>query len=258
MLFVATPAEEDGLKSAAAELHLALETIEDPQIGEYHWLGDVGNETVIAVGPARQKGRVVMGAVGRLGSTAKAIRLQRETAARGIVQLGMAFGAYPSKQKPGDILVSSSIIPYDSRDVKPHPGSPGRYMMDYSRTEREPARQTLVDMFLREQSRGGHPFGVHVGAMLSGGARIHCAVFRDELVRSVAAAGHPVVGGEMEGVGLLAASLSGDDSIWCVVKAISDFADEDRDKVIDKYRPIACRNAAHFVLSALLNDAKRM
>jgi adenosylhomocysteine nucleosidase len=60
----------------------------------------------------------------------------------------------------------------------------------------------------------------------------------------------------MEGVGLLAASLTADDPIWCVVKGISDFADENRDAVIDEFRPIACRNAAEFVLAALTNDAR--
>ncbi len=59
----------------------------------------------------------------------------------------------------------------------------------------------------------------------------------------------------MEGVGLLAASLDADDPIWCVVKGISDFADEDRNRVIGESRDAACRNAAHFVLSALVNDA---
>jgi hypothetical protein len=57
----------------------------------------------------------------------------------------------------------------------------------------------------------------------------------------------------MEGVGLLAASTALDDPIWCVVKGIFDFANEDA--AIRENRPIACRNAAEFVLSALMNDA---
>ncbi len=58
----------------------------------------------------------------------------------------------------------------------------------------------------------------------------------------------------MEGVGLLAASIGKKDPIWCVVKGISDFADEDRDRVINESRPRACRNAAEFLLSALVNE----
>jgi len=61
----------------------------------------------------------------------------------------------------------------------------------------------------------------------------------------------------MEGVGLLAASTSEADPVWCIVKGISDFADEDRDKVIQQYRSIACENAAGFLISALVNDAAR-
>jgi adenosylhomocysteine nucleosidase len=60
----------------------------------------------------------------------------------------------------------------------------------------------------------------------------------------------------MEGVGLLAASLTAANPIWCIVKGVSDFADEDRDVVIETNRPLACRNAAEFVLSALENDAQ--
>ena len=56
----------------------------------------------------------------------------------------------------------------------------------------------------------------------------------------------------MEGVGLLSVSPANEPA-WIVVKGISDFADENRDVVIEQYRPIACRNAADFVLRALLN-----
>jgi hypothetical protein len=45
------------------------------------------------------------------------------------------------------------------------------------------------------------------------------------------------------------------DPVWCVVKGISDFADENRDAVIEANRPVACRNAGLFVLSDLSNDA---
>jgi adenosylhomocysteine nucleosidase len=56
----------------------------------------------------------------------------------------------------------------------------------------------------------------------------------------------------MEGVGLLSLSPANDPA-WIVVKGISDFADEDRDAVIEGNRPLACGNAADFVLDALLN-----
>jgi len=183
------------------------------------------------------------------------MRFKAATGAQGIVQLGMAFGINPQNQNLGDVLVSTAIIPYDNRDIKPAPDGRAGYVTEYQQANREPARPTLVELFRREQRRGGHGFSVYVGAMLSGAARIHSRFFRDELVQSVPAGEHQIVGGEMEGVGLLAASTAADDPIWCVVKAISDFADENRDAVINSSRPIACLNAARFVLSALVNDA---
>jgi len=256
---LATPAEEKGLEEAVNARGLPFERIkkkESPLGEEYHWVGPVGNETIIAIRPARDDDRrLVMGSIGLLGTAARGMRFKGLTGANGIVQLGMAFGIDPQKQKAGDVLVSTSIIPYDNRDIKPAPDGREGYITEYSQANREPARPDLVELFRREQKRGGHDFRVYLGAMLSGAARIHCRSFRDELVRSVPAGDDPIIGGEMEGVGLLAASTAADNPIWCVVKGISDFADEDRDAVIDTNRPIACRNAAEFVLCALVNDA---
>jgi adenosylhomocysteine nucleosidase len=175
----------------------------------------------------------------------------------------MAFGIDPRHQQPGDVLVSSSLIPYDNRDVRLAPRPLLKrlvcgegYVTEYPDANRQPARPSLINLFLREKSRGGHPFGIHFGALLSGAARIHSRRFRNELVEQVPAGDDPIVGGEMEGVGLLAASTDDDNPIWCVVKGIADFADENRDMVIEKNRDPACLNAANFVLSALENDAR--
>ncbi len=257
LLFVATPSEEEALEQAARDFHITLEPIVDSQVGAYSWLGTVGSETVIAIRPIKEHGRVVMGSLGRLGSAARGIRFQEATGAQGIVQVGMAFGIDRQRQKPCDVLVSSSLIPYDNRKVvEPTSGGCEGYVVDYSPASHQLARPALVGLFLREQTRGGHSFNVHVGAILSGAARIYSERFRDELIANVPGSEAPVVGGEMEGVGLLAASTAADDPIWCVVKGISDFADKNRDAEFKANRPIACRNAATFVLSALVNDAR--
>jgi hypothetical protein len=65
---LALPSEEEALELAVKERQLPFEKIKDPDLGEYHWLGSVGNEMVIAIRPTRELGRVVMGALGRLGS----------------------------------------------------------------------------------------------------------------------------------------------------------------------------------------------
>ena len=103
-------------------------------------------------------------------------------------------------------------------------------------------------------AKGATDYRVHFGALLSGAARIRSRLFRDEVVRGVPSGEDPIIGGEMEGVGLLAASVDSDDPIWCVVKGVCDFADENRDAVIKSARESACQNAALFTLSALLND----
>jgi adenosylhomocysteine nucleosidase len=92
------------------------------------------------------------------------------------------------------------------------------------------------------------------GLLLSGGARIHCAAFRDELARECGRGkGDVVVGGDMEAVGFLSASDQ-DKPCWIVVKSISDFADHHRDAIIKRSRPVACYRAARFVLSMMLAD----
>ncbi len=268
LLLLATPAEEKGLKQAAQALSIPfhkVKTEESPLRVEHYNLGAIGNQTgVIALPPAKDaENKLVMGSLGFFGTAARAMRLRAVTGARGIVQVGMAFGIDPKKQKAGDVLVSTSIIPYDNRDIKPAQRCwltrllCGRgFVTEYQDTSPEPARPSLVELFRREQGRVGHAFQVYLGAILSGAARIHSGFYRDELARSVPSNGEEqIVGGEMEGVGLLAASISPGDPIWCVVKGISDFADENRDAVIKENRPVACLNAAKFVLSALANDA---
>jgi adenosylhomocysteine nucleosidase len=265
LLFLATPAEKEALKQAAQARKLPFEKIKDAELGEqYHWLGPVGNESgVIAVRPSRVRGKVVMGPLGRLGSAARAIHFRIATGAQGIVQLGMAFGIDTKLQRPCDVLVSTSLIPYDNREVRPVRARLLRrmfcgetYTVEYPHADRQWPRPSLVELFRREQRRGGRTFAVHFCAMLSGAARVQSGAFRDELVRTVPAGEDRIVGGEMEGVGLLAASLSPADPIWCVVKGISDFADESRDTMIEKSRDAACMNAAEFVLSSLVNDAR--
>jgi nucleoside phosphorylase len=266
LIFVATPDEESALTKSVSAHGLPYELVGDPRFEECRWIGTVGSETVIAVGPIRESGILRMGALGPLGSAARAIYYRQATGAQSIVQLGMAFGINRQVQKHGDVLVSSSIIAYDDRDISTHTpnflrrllGHPTTHVADYSKTSQQPARASLVGMLTREAGRQKHPFNVHVGVILSGSARIHSSIFRDELVNGVPAGSDVIVGGEMEGVGLLAASTSSDDPVWCVVKGISDFADEHRDREITQSRPLACQNAANFLLGALLNNVPKV
>jgi len=266
ILFLATPTEEQGLKSAADSLGIKYETIKrkvSPFGEEYLWFGRVGNEIVIAFSPPRIQGRIVMGASGYLGTAARGMRLRVATGAQGIVQLGMAFGIDPEMQSPGDVLVSTAIVPYDTREVKAIKRSlvsrrlfGESYFTDYSRAIHEEASESLVGLFKRIGLKCRGDYGLHFGAVLSGAALIGSMRFRDELVRHVPRGSEEIVGGEMEGVGLLAASSAHGEPVWCIVKGISDFADSNRSGDSDAYRLLACRNAADFVLRSLLMDAR--
>lgn len=257
LFFLATPAEEQGFIDATSELGLPIGRF--PQGGkqnrlkgrEYLWLGEVGTESVMAVLPVRVGGRAIMGSHGQFGTASRAIWFRQQTGAQGIVQLGMAFGVDPNRQEIGDVLISRALIPYDCRRVLPG-SEPTGYRSDYSPAVPESARSSLVNQFERHHVAHRSPFGVHFGAILSGSAQILSSAFRDELVREMRRPGQdPIVGGEMEGIGLLSASTNITDPIWCVVKGISDFADDDRDSVIENSRSIACRNSATFALQAL-------
>jgi len=76
-----------------------------------------------------------------------------------------------------------------------------------------------------------------------------------DLVKAIPSGRDRIIGGDMEGMGLLSVSPA-DKPLWAVVKGISDFADEDRDGIIELTRALACQNAVRFVLTALRNNQR--
>lgn len=98
------------------------------------------------------------------------------------------------------------------------------------RTTKTPGDFNLKDSLLKIfelEKKKSHDFKIHIGGMLSGGARMRSQTFLRELLVSVTNSEGPggYVGGEMEGVGLLAVSDKAN-PVWIVVKGISDFADQ--------------------------------
>ena len=286
LLFIATSTEKDALREAArlAGFQFQRHTIEG--VGRFYSLGTVGSTKVNAVATD-------MGPFSYGGSASRAIHFRIATGATAIIQLGMAFGVDPEGQRLGDVLVSTSLIPYDLREVRPigtvsevmpadegnadtmgddddleapaaaaGPGAPmvvptvttaapdQPYFVDYRYAKRHTAKESLLQLFRNEENRGQYDHRVYFGGLLSGGARIFSRRFLGELVRGVPPAEDGIVGGEMEGVGLLSVSPAAE-PIWIVVKGISDFADENRDSVVAGARPVACANSARFVLRAL-------
>jgi adenosylhomocysteine nucleosidase len=245
LLLVAIDAEMEALRVACADLGIAMHPRQWDPLGNYFDLGIIGSDRVFAA-------QTRMGAIRHEGSAYKAILFQRAAQATSIIQVGMAFGIDPQRQSLGDVLVARTIFPYDDRIIR---GGSGQPVIDYSRTKRRAAKTALVSLFEREIERGGHTFRTHVGTLLSGSARIFCGQFRDDLLKTIPPGRDRIVGGDMEGMGLLSVSPA-DKPLWAVVKGISDFADEERDGIIETTRPLACQNAVRFVLMALHNNLR--
>jgi adenosylhomocysteine nucleosidase len=252
LLFVATSSERKALKEAAQKLGLRYEGKHVEGAGSFKTMGSIGPNRVNVFETA-------MGPFGYRGSAGTAMRAMGVTGATGIIQLGMAFGAYPARQGIGDVLVSSSIVAYDYHTVRELPGGTLPFEADYADpsnpTPRFEAKESLLNLFAHAAENPGGAFRVHVGTLLSGGARIQSASYRDYLLRSVPHGNEPFIGGEMEGVGLPPANV---DPAWILVKGISDFADgADPDSFADR-RALACDNAVRFVLHALASLSEKL
>ncbi len=265
LLFVATPTERQALRSVSVALGLRCDEVKG-RFGSYLDLGYVSaNYRVFAV-------ETEMGALGAGGSAMKALLCPIETGARVIVAVGTAFGVERETQRFGDVLVATHVLAYDSVVVDTE--SDGALpRVRYS--PRPVATSRLVRDLLRRYYEalpavGELNHGVHFGALLSGSAQIRCRAYRDHLRakfdkrlatldrerrRRDEAFAERVVGGEMEGVGLLAMPTEEEQMSWSIVKGISDFADERHQAENEEHRRIASENAIRFVLRAFASAA---
>jgi adenosylhomocysteine nucleosidase len=258
LLFVATETEREALRQVAGRLELPVSDVSG-RMSDYLDLGQVHpNYRVFAV-------ETEMGALRTGGSATKGILCPFETSARHIVAVGMAFGVDRERQNLGDVLVASHVIPYDSVIVDTD--KDGRLpTVRYHNTKPTPTNPAFRDLLRRYTDQNPSGFQVHFGAMLSGSAQIRCRAYRDHLVAKLnkrltdlhnehrkkgRALAERVVGGEMEGVGLLAAPLMEGAVQWLIVKGISDFADEDHGGDSKSNRRLACENAIELVLKAI-------
>ncbi|MBX3158343.1 MAG: hypothetical protein KF773_20405 [Deltaproteobacteria bacterium] len=246
VLVVATSTEQHELERTAKEQGLGF-SAQPGRAGEYFQLGSVGTNRVAAM-------RVSMGAFSPDGAAARCIQARAETQATTIILVGTAFGIDPARQRIGDVIVSESVFLYDDRTVVDADGD--AYQVKYPPTTRKIASVALHDRFRRlgdQYLRDGTSEKVSLGVILSGGARIESAVYRDELVASLPAMDQPVIGGEMEGMGAISAALSTDPNEpgWVIVKGISDFADAPSRSRINETRAVAARASAMAVLRVL-------
>jgi len=240
LLFVVTTTEKEQLEKAAKELNIPFNRRQG-NVSRYYDLGRIGDTNVMAL-------RTEMGPLSYNGSASRAIYAMIETGATGLVSLGMAFGIDSDSQDYGDLVVSRVLLPYDKRTVKTVAGN---MQADYSDVEPHEAKPALIKMLEKEAEEPEWRQKVSFGAVLTGSAKIQCTQYRKELVTAFSEIDEPVVGGEMEGAGLLATCERSFPS-WVVVKGITDFADERQEQDAKESRELACHNAARFVLQAIM------
>ncbi|WP_158676359.1 NACHT domain-containing protein, partial [Tessaracoccus sp. OH4464_COT-324] len=132
-----------------------------------------------------------------------------------LIAVGIAFGVAERKQRIGDVLVSRHVLDYELARVEPDGGTTHRGLPTAAAAELV-ARAETVDHAHRHLADWPT---VHFGTVLSGAKLVDNKEYRDRL-RELHTT---VIGGEMEGVGVLAACAH-EPVAAIVVKSVCDFA----------------------------------
>lgn len=181
-----------------------------------------------------------MGSIGEGSVILATVQAQNLWHPKAIIMIGIAFGKEPGKQKIGDVLVASQIIPYEQQRV-------GEQLI--FRSAIPPSNTTLLNRF--ENAPTWHfarPDGklckLIVGPILSGEKLIDDPAFKVRLFQQFPHA----IGGEMEGAGLCVAS--GRVGVaWILVKSICDWGDGKKHNRHQSLAAAAAASLVHHVLS---------
>lgn len=254
LIVTATPTEREQLRQEVKRRGFQIDEVRG-QI-KYRRILGVGAWRVIWI-------EVEMGPFGAQGSASKCLIAQTETGAKNFFLVGTAFGLGAPSDVPdvvqsalGDVLVSDGVCLYDNCKVtEDNDGA----IHDVCRGEVRSASPFWMERFQRvakDLRLMNEPFSVLVGTILSGGAIVESAKYRDSLVnraRSIVSIEESrMVGGEMEAAGMIAAAEERD---WLVVKGVCDFADGASRSNEDELRAkqaLAARNAAYVLFETIL------
>lgn len=162
-----------------------------------------------------------------------------------IIMPGIAFGVNAENQKVGDVLISKSIIPYDSKKISGGVCTPRGTPLSSSKI--------LLDRFTNQPtwhfSLGDRNAKLIPTDVLSGETLINDKIFRDALLLLHQTS----LGGEMEGAGLSAACDSKNKD-WIVIKGICDFADGNKDADKDNKQRIAAKSSVDLLVHVLSGE----
>lgn len=163
-----------------------------------------------------------------------------------VIMVGIAFGVDDKKQNIGDVLISESVIPYNSKRVGKED--------TIQRGIEAPSSKILLNRFKNIKTIWEYILPNEVKAqlittrLLSGEELVDNLERRTELI----IANPDSKGGEMEGAGVFAACDGKAD--WILVKGICDFADGEKGKDKSQKQLIAI-NSALSVCSEIFNSS---
>ena len=192
----------------------------------YHELDEVGGFRVIH-GHSSQQGPLEAQL-----SAANAIEHWRPEV---LIAVGIAFGVKEEKHHIGDVLVSKEVLDYESARVEPDRTFTPRGIT--LPTSRELANR-VTNLDLRREQVRDLPT-IHMGTIVSGAKLVDNKEYRDNL----ASLHSTVIGGEMEGSGILTACKEKKVDV-IVIKAICDWAAHKNNPSKDDDQKKASKNAA--------------
>ncbi len=195
------------------------------------YLGKLGHYLIAHV-------QCTMGASSRSSSTLT-IRnvLDICSSIKAVIMVGIAFGVENKKQEIGHVLVSKSIIPYDSKRIGVDKVIP--------RGIETPASQVLLDRLRALEIENNYDFKITQTRLLSGETLVDNLEFRNSLKELYPDS----LGGEMEGTGVAAACGAKYD--WVLIKSICDYGDGKKNKNKNNNQKIAIENSLKVLLDLL-------
>ena len=162
-----------------------------------------------------------MGSISRASSIMTVSTALTKLKSKIVVMVGIAFGVDDTSQKIGDVFISESIIPYNTKRVGSN--------KEISRGIEAQSSQILLDRFknikdwdhITSQDKKSE---IIFTRLLSGEELVDNLEHRNNLIAKFSDS----KGGEMEGAGVY--SACGNKIDWILVKGICDFADGEKGK----------------------------
>lgn len=228
LLMTAVKVELQAVRSQLRPLAGRARVLRVPWKESTYYLGTIGSYSCAVV-------MSDAGSVGRQGAALTLhdaiLRLQPSFS----LAVGIAFGRDPTKHAIGDVLISTTVIPYEPARVQ----AGG----DIPRAPHPEAGMVLLNRLRTMDSEQNFGAALHFGPLVSGEKLVDDAEFKARLFET-----YPVaIGGEMEAAGIYAAAAR-NRLEWVVVKAICDWGDGTKDKA---HQQTAASNACSVVCALL-------